>query len=163
VLKRNPTRRDTGVLLRNALIGHLKNFCDCTDINAGRAIGRGGFPCGALVEGQRVVDDQAKAYCRDAGDFETRLGNSVGSCTCREVIKGDARACGVPAITPELRAQCGDRPGPNAGNCNCLDVLGGSEIACGPITQELRNFCDRPTLTAIAIAMEDGRIARRVR
>src|SRR5262249_48917733 len=123
VLKRNPTRRNTGGLLRSAVVGHLRSFCDCSDINAGLVVGHRGSPCGALVDGQWVVDDQTKQYGRDASDFEARLGTAVASCTCREVLQGNASACGVAAITPELTARCGDRPGPNAGNCNCLDVL----------------------------------------
>jgi len=53
--------------------------------------------------------------------------------------------------------------GPYTGRCGCRDALAGTNPTCGSLTSQLRNFCENPTSMAIANAIEDGRIGRRVK
>ncbi|HLL55291.1 MAG TPA: bifunctional UDP-sugar hydrolase/5'-nucleotidase, partial [Myxococcaceae bacterium] len=63
VLKRNTTRVETGIALRDSLIGYMQGFCNCDDINAGRETSSTGARCGQLVAGKWVVDDGLKSFC----------------------------------------------------------------------------------------------------
>ncbi|MBN1209624.1 MAG: bifunctional metallophosphatase/5'-nucleotidase [Myxococcaceae bacterium] len=164
VLKRNTTRIETGISLRDSLIGYMQGLCNCDDINAGRERSKTGEPCGTLVSGQWVVDDQTRGFCRQAQEFKDALARQVGSCACGETLgKADSAAsCGV--TEQELQATCGTvPPGPFTGRCSCRDALAGTNPTCGNITPQLRSFCQNPTAMAIAIANEDGRIGRRVK
>lgn len=216
VLKRNTTRIETGISLRDSLIGYMQGFCNCDDINAGRADSVTGQPCGTLINGTWVVDEQTKNFCRSAQVFKDELAKTVGSCTCRQVLGeltdvpdlDDAvELCGAPAETiqatcvkgaedkmvgtcpcgalqgmtedvpdlddaaercgaagTEIQATCNTVPsGPYTGRCGCRDALAGTNPTCGTLTPQLRNFCENPTSMAIANAIEDGRIGRRVK
>ena len=92
VLKRNTTRIETGISLRDSLIGYMQGFCTCDDINEGKETSATGQHCGTLINGQWVVDDQTRALCRQAQDFKDALDKTVGSCTCRDTLGNDGRA-----------------------------------------------------------------------
>jgi 5'-nucleotidase/UDP-sugar diphosphatase len=166
VLKRNTTRQETGISLRDSLIGYMQSACTCDDINAGRQTSSSGERCGSLVDGQWVVDAQAVSFCRQAQEFEDALARKVGTCTCRELLVPPANAaerCDEPGLTPEkIRTQCNVPVGPYTGRCNCREALMGASD-CGAVTQQLKNFCENPTTMPIANAVEDGRIGRKVK
>jgi 2',3'-cyclic-nucleotide 2'-phosphodiesterase (5'-nucleotidase family) len=167
VLKRNTTRIETGISLRDSLIGYMQGFCDCDDILAGRETSKTGHRCGNLINGRWVVDDQVVGFCRAAKDFQDALNRQVGSCSCKDLLGYPADAserCGVPGLTAaSIQAQCQVPAGPYTGRCNCRDVLAGTNPVCGTVTPQLRNFCSAPTSMGIADAVEDGRIGRRVK
>ena len=171
VLKRNTTRIETGISLRDSLIGYMEAFCNCDEILAGdtddngNLIGKKRQLCGNLVNRKWTVDDQVRTYCETARTFKRQLDETMqGACSCRQVLAGDASACAVPEVTPELRNACVSQlpPGPALGRCSCLDALSGNPV-CGNVTQQLRSFCENPTAMPVAIGVEDGRIARRVK
>jgi hypothetical protein len=163
VLKRNTTRIETGISLRDSLIGYMQGFCTCDDINAGREVSQTGERCGTLINGQWVVDEQTRGFCRQAQEFKDGLAKQVGSCTCLSTLgKEDAPGrCGVTAA--EIQSTCNLPPGPYTGRCGCRDALAGTNPTCGTLTPQLRSFCENPTSMAIANAIEDGRIGRRVK
>ncbi len=158
VLKRNTTRIETGISLRDSLIDWMRSQCTCEDIlkegpddqkfsppkNPDDPNARG-FRCANIREGnQWIIDQQVKEYCATAVLFEQGVKNF------REGAEPGAK---LPADLPPL----------SAGKCTCTDVLNGDERACGHITKELRGYCTAPTRVPIAIGAEDGRIGRRVR
>jgi len=163
VLKRNTTRIETGISLRDSLIGYMQGFCTCDDINAGRETSKTGEQCGTLINGTWVVDDQTKGFCKAAQEFKDALNKPVGSCTCLDTLgKPDAAAtCGVTA--EQLQSTCNVPSGPYTGRCSCRDALAGTNPTCGTTTPQLRSFCQNPTSMPIANANEDGRIGRRVK
>jgi 5'-nucleotidase/UDP-sugar diphosphatase len=170
VLKRNTTRIETGISLRESLIGYMQSFCSCDDLAADRRdkegllIGKNGQLCGNLINGQWVIDDLEVAFCRSAQSFKDELLAPVGSCNCADILRGRAGACGVGEITAEMRQECSDRlpPGPAMGGCVCKDALTGTG-RCGHVTPQTRAFCENPTSVAVAVGVEDGRIGRRVK
>ncbi|MGZ3459723.1 MAG: bifunctional metallophosphatase/5'-nucleotidase, partial [Archangium sp.] len=130
VLKRNTTRQETGISLRDSLIGYMQNFCTCDDINAGHEVSTTGERCGTLVEGKWVVDDQVRNFCKLAQDFEDALARKVGDCTCRQLLSlpiADAPArCHVEGLTQDLiDSTCNVPQGPYTGRCYCRDALAG--------------------------------------
>jgi 2',3'-cyclic-nucleotide 2'-phosphodiesterase (5'-nucleotidase family) len=167
VLKRNTTRIETGISLRDSLIGYMQSFCTCEDILSGRATSKTGTRCGNLINGSWVVDDQVVGFCRSAAAFQESLTRKVGSCDCKDLLNFPADAaerCGVPGLTPDtIQAQCQVPAGPYTGRCSCREVLAGSNPVCGNVTPQLRSFCENPTAMSIADAVEDGRIGRRVK
>jgi 5'-nucleotidase / UDP-sugar diphosphatase len=166
VLRRNTTRQETGISLRDSLIGYMQSFCNCDDINAGRQTSSSGERCGTLIDGQWVVAEQVRNFCRQAQEYQDALARKVGSCTCRELLTPPADAaerCGVPGLTREtIRATCDVPPGPYTGRCYCREALAGA-TECGSVTRQLESFCGNPTAMPIANALEDGRIGRRVK
>ncbi|MBU8898240.1 bifunctional metallophosphatase/5'-nucleotidase [Corallococcus sp. H22C18031201] len=129
VLKRNTTRQETGISLRDSLIGYMQNFCTCDDINAGHAT-RGGVdgaqPCGSLVNGVWTVDDATKASCRRMQDFEDELSVRVGSCSCGDLLKRgyDPKGCGAENVTTPEQAQQACMSGKKVGSCTCGELQG---------------------------------------
>jgi 2',3'-cyclic-nucleotide 2'-phosphodiesterase (5'-nucleotidase family) len=167
VLKRNTTRIETGISLRDSLMGYMQGFCTCEDILAnrtegGNVVGKNGQLCGNLLEGQWVIDDQARAFCTVASAFKDQLDAPSGPCTCRDILNGNASACG--AISDEMKSGCvASLPaGPSLGRCTCREALAG-DASCGHVTPQLKTFCENPTSIAIAVGVEDGRIQRRVK
>ncbi|CAM3159511.1 bifunctional metallophosphatase/5'-nucleotidase [Corallococcus sp. ZKHCc1 1396] len=167
VLKRNTTRIETGISLRDSLIGYMQGFCSCSDLLAGRETSSNGTRCGSLVNGAWTVDEKTLGSCRESQAFEAALNKTIGSCSCLDLIKLPADAsqrCGVPDLTPEaIQAQCAVPQGPYTGRCSCRDLLTGNNPTCGTVTSQLRSFCEKPTAMPIANAIEDGRIGRRVK
>jgi len=167
VLKRNTTRIETGISLRDSLVGYMQGFCNCDDINQGRTQSATGQQCGALVGRTWVVDDQLKTFCAQAQAFKDAIAQPVGNCTCKDVLKNNDAACGVTAITDAMRAQCQVPAGPTLGKCSCRDALTVDPFthvtSCGYVTSQVRAFCENPTGLSVSVGIEDGRIGRRVK
>jgi 5'-nucleotidase/UDP-sugar diphosphatase len=172
VLKRNTTRVETGIPLRDSLVGYMTNFCNCTELltgqpdSYGNIVGKKGQPCGSRDPANAshwIVDAQQVGFCQDSRTFEEGLKASAEPCTCNEVFNGSATACKTTDFT-QLVAQCVARlpAGPWLGKCACRDALAG-DVLCGNVTRAMRNFCENPTSVPIAIGVEDGRIQRRVK
>lgn len=173
VLKRNTTRIETGIPLRDSLIGYMQNFCTCDEVLAGRTddkgnlLGNKGQPCGARDPNQIdkwVVDTQEMSFCNQATNFRDELRATRGTCSCFDIFNKDATACQNGG---EFEAQARDcaavlPDGPALGRCSCRQALAGDPI-CGNVTRAVRNFCENPTLLPIAVGTEDGRITRRVK
>ncbi|OJT20590.1 multifunctional 2',3'-cyclic-nucleotide 2'-phosphodiesterase/5'-nucleotidase/3'-nucleotidase [Archangium sp. Cb G35] len=177
VLKRNTTRQETGISLRDSLIGYMQGFCTCDDLlDPDKPLpktSKTGEYCGTLVNGEWKIDDQLINFCTQAKAYKTSLtealkNQTVGTCSCEEVLPPRADAaqrCGVEGLTPEIiRSTClGSVPqGPYTGRCYCRDALGGAQ-ECGTVTKQLETFCKNPTEMPIANAVEDNRIGRRVK
>ena len=181
VLKRNTTRIETGIPLRDSLVSYLSQFCTCADYLAGakdsggRAVGKNGQFCGSLQDGVWQVDPQVVAFCDLAQKFEDALRAKTPNglpCTCGDALRGRAEACGQAGLPPEVTVpllkaaadQCvvGMPAGPNLGRCGCRDALHGDAV-CGHVTPQLQAFCENPTAMSIAVGVEDGRIQRRVK
>ena len=167
VLRRNTTRQETGIFLRDSLIGYMQGFCTCDDLLAGRETSAAGERCGTLHDGKWVVDESKLAFCKQARGFEEALARQVGECTCRELLTlpADQAAgrCRVEGLTKEtIQTTCAVPQGPYTGRCYCRDALSGAQ-ECGSVTGQLKSFCENPTKMPIANASEDGRIGRRVK
>ena len=168
VLKRNTTRVETGIPLRDSLVGYMQNFCTCDDLFAarvdqyGNVVGRNGEPCGlrdTANPSQWTVDSQEVAFCNDSKAYQDLLSKDVDGCTCAQVFRGD---CAASGLEDRKTACLGLVPlGPVLGRCNCRDALAGLAV-CGNVTRAVRNFCENPTKFPVAIGVEDGRIRRRV-
>jgi 5'-nucleotidase / UDP-sugar diphosphatase len=163
VLKRNTTRIETGISLRDSLMAYMQGFCSCQDILEGKVRSERGEPCGVLIDEHNVkVDDQVKAFCDATATYEASISRPVGACTCREILAGKSEVCQVE-ITDQFLGMCGEVRGPTVGTCSCADVLRGDKVACGHITLQLKTFCQAPLRMGIAAGIEDGRIQRRVK
>lgn len=167
VLKRNTTRIETGIPLRDSLIGYLQSFCSCDDVLADRrdaqgvVIGAQNQRCGAIKNGQWAIDPLELSYCASVKVYQQALNEKPAEkCSCADVFAREP-ACG--AVGDVEVAECVARlpPGPTLGQCSCRDALAGNPV-CGPITSELRSFCLNPSRLAIAVGQEDGRILRKV-
>jgi 5'-nucleotidase / UDP-sugar diphosphatase len=173
VLKRNTTRIETGISLRDSLIGYMQGFCNCDDINAGRETSSTGERCGTLVDGTWEVSAQQKNFCQQTQAFEDALARKLGDCSCQELLPlmslpadkfAEATArCNVAGLSADkARTECAVPQGPYSGRCYCREILAGAS-ECGSVTQQLRNFCQNPTEMPVANAIEDGRIGRKVK
>lgn len=150
VLKRNTTRLETGISLRDALIEYMQNsYCTCDALLSDRAKER--CPYNLVEErGELVVDPLAVAYCQTARQFDALL---------REIDS-------LPEAERDARLLDEDAPRVYAGRCDCNDVLVSDEAhrtaACGQITRDLVRFCQDPTRVPVVTGVEDGRIGRRL-
>jgi 2',3'-cyclic-nucleotide 2'-phosphodiesterase (5'-nucleotidase family) len=173
VLKRNTTRVETGIPLRDSLIGFMQNFCTCDDLLAakkdtlGNLLGKNGQACGNRDPEKLdhwIVDDLVVQYCKTAKTFHDELLVDRGGCTCADVFKGNVSGCTTGASQEDWVRTCvGDvSAGPALGRCACRDALAGAP-ECGTVTRATKNFCMNPTGVPVAIGQEDGRIARRVK
>lgn len=166
VLKRNTSRIETGISMRDGLVDWLRNQCTCREIlpeegdrNYGipeaDRLSENGAPCarsiqytfdadGIIVDAERSVDQVVKNWCTSAKTFESAL----AEINAKGFDKGIDRYEGLPYL--------------NAGKCSCEQVLNGDEAACGHVTNDLKTFCQAPTQVPIAIGEEDDRIERRV-
>ncbi len=170
VLKRNTTRIESGIPLRDSLIGFMQNFCTCDDLlNAkldafGNIIGANDQTCGArdpMKPSKWNVDSQELTFCNQAKAFSDQLKVDDGSgCSCAAAFRGDDKACASPK---DVAAQCAKTlpAGPDTGKCSCRDALAGNPV-CGTVTRAIQNFCENPTRIPVATGIEDGRIGRRV-
>ena len=90
VLKRNTTKIDTGIAMRDALTEYLTRFPTCNDL---------------LAADPNVVDAFSLAFCRDNEAEENQRDILVqGSCTCGDVIDGRTERCEV--INPPMEKFC---------------------------------------------------------
>lgn len=166
VLKRNTSRIETGISMRDGLIDWLRNQCTCAEILDERfpeaeRMSANDAPCarsidytfdtnGIIVSAVRSIDQVVKNWCEAATKFETKL---------KEIhAKGFDEGISVY----EEGSGEGQLPYLDAGNCSCAQVLNGDEASCGRVTGDLKNFCLAPTQVPIAIGEEDDRIERRV-
>jgi hypothetical protein len=167
VLKRNTTRLETGIPLRDSLIGYLEAFCTCDDLNAdkrdgaGNVIGKNGQLCGNLIGGAWTVDPQEANFCQTAKAYQEALRafDATTHCTCVDTFRRTG-ACTTPDDVKRCVATL--PAGPALGKCACRDALAGDPL-CGNVTSQVRSYCENPTGLAVALGVEDGRIARRVK
>jgi hypothetical protein len=154
VLKRNTTRIETGISLRDSLIDWLRGQCTCEEIlgltpgtadvpDAEKRSSTGAACARAFDQGQKIIDPMVLSWCRAAKDFETKYTEWLQQPERPEKVEG----------MPDLPA----------GRCTCQQILNSEEKACGHVTTDLRNFCQAPTRVPIAVGEEDGRIGRRVK
>jgi 5'-nucleotidase/UDP-sugar diphosphatase len=173
VLKRNTTRIESGIPLRDSLIGFMQNFCTCDDILKGRTdqygnvVNANNIACGnrdPAVPTRWTVDEQEKSFCRASKTFRDELLEVRGGCTCADVFRRDLQACSAGGLIEDQVQQCvkAISPGPPLGRCSCRDALAGNPI-CGNVTRVVRSFCENPTGMPVAVGAEDGRIKRRVK
>lgn len=150
MLKRNTTRIETGISLRDALIEYMQSsYCSCDELLAENAFDA--CPANVIEErGERVVDPLAIAYCETARSFERML-------AATKDLSGAER---------DARMLSEDAPKIDAGKCNCNDVLSSDEAhrtaACGYVTPDLKRFCEDPMSVPVVTGVEDNRIARRL-
>lgn len=151
VLKRNTTRVETGISLRDGLIQFMKeNYCTCDQLlGADAAEVLRSCPRNAVEdEGVRQIDPLALDFCNTAVAFEELLSSEQ----------------------PDLLAESAPRI--FAGKCDCNDILADTGDAsadeervtktCGHVTSDLRDFCKAPTNHPIVTGVEDDRIERRI-
>lgn len=173
VLKRNTTRIETGIPLRDSVIGFMQNFCSCDEILAGRTddtgniLGSKGQPCGnrdPLVPSRWVVEAQELSFCTQAAAFRDALYEARGPCSCYDVFRKDAATCQSGGDFTAQLADCKAvlPSGPTLGRCTCRQALLGDPL-CGNVTRAVRNFCENPTKLPVAVGTDDGRIQRRVK
>lgn len=166
VLKRNTTRVETGIPLRDSLIGYLQGFCNCTDLLAGardalgNLVGSQGQICGELVDGKWTVATQEVAYCMNANAFSTALNDASTDCSCAQAFRGNGTGCAAGLAGRVAQCLSSLPPGPHLGKCGCRDTLAGIP-GCGALTLQTRALCENPMPFAIASGLEDGRIGRR--
>lgn len=171
VLKRNTTRVETGIPLRDSLVGYMQNFCTCDEVLAGRTdtsgnlVGAKGQPCGnrdPSLLSRWVVPQEELRSCEAAKAFREALIADRAPCTCADVFRHNS-ACGADASFDTLVAACVSAlpSGPALGRCGCRDALAG-KTECGNVTRPVRDFCENPTAVPVAMGVEDGRISRRV-
>lgn len=150
VLKRNTTRIESGISLRDALIHYMQRaYCSCDALLADDALAR--CPANTFLEGEeRVIDPLAVAWCETADRF-TDLVASLDELSPSEA-------------TERLLAE--EAPVVDAGKCSCNDVLvpdpAHVEHACGYVTPNLERFCRDPMGVPVVTGIEDGRIGRRL-
>ena len=173
VLKRNTTRMETGISLRDSLIGYMQGFCTCDDILDGPARpSKTGQRCGTLVDGQWMVDDQiTQLLPQQAQAFEDALAKHAwaaapaASCwRCPDRRLAALRREGL-ARRRSSGTTCSVPQGPYTGRCNCRDALGGrrQRMLRHRHPAAARPSARTPPSMAIANAVEDGRIGRRVK
>ncbi len=173
VLKRNTTRVETGIPLRDSLIGYMQNLCSCRDVLADQRDQYGNVvkpgtrqACGSRDPAQItrfVIDPAEVSFCGLTAEFERQLNDKVAGCSCADAFRKDA-VCGTgTAVEDRIKTCLTALPdGPTLGRCTCKAALAG-EALCGFVTQATRNFCENPTRFPVATGTEDGRISRRVK
>lgn len=173
VLKRNTTRVETGIPLRDSLIGYMQNLCSCRDVLANQQDQYGNIvkpgtkqACGGRDPNTLthfVVDPSEVSFCSLSADFERALNEKVNGCSCADAFRKEPGCGEGTALTDRQQACLSALPdGPTLGRCACKAALAG-EAVCGFVTQAARNFCENPTRFPVATGVEDGRISRRVK
>ncbi len=173
VLKRNTTRIETGIPLRDSVIGFMQNFCSCDEVLAdlrdphGNILGAKGQPCGNRDPRDTtrwVVEPQELSFCAQTAAFRDALFELRGVCSCADIFRKDVVACQSGGEFDAQIADCKNvlPEGPTLGRCSCRQALSGDPL-CGNVTRAVRNFCENPTKLPIAVGTDDGRIGRRVK
>jgi hypothetical protein len=168
VLKRNTTRIDTGISLRDALIDSLRKLCTCDELeSADPAVHK---RCAAALFGGTLTAEQVanRNLDTDVRCQDVRLHTScmVALDYCSTARKFEAQLeqieqSGTPSA--EAWAGLGRVANINAGRCGCHQVLAHDDAACGHITDSLEAFCHAPRSVPVIATEEDGRIVRRVK
>ncbi|MGC4113713.1 MAG: 5'-nucleotidase C-terminal domain-containing protein [Myxococcales bacterium] len=165
VLKRNTTRIETNISLRDSLIDYLRGQCTCQDIlgesewNKNKAdvdkVSVTGYKCARAHDGdQLIIDPIAVNWCKQALTFEDLYakwkagsasvalpGLDEGACTCDQVLTTVDAVCSTVS-TEVIDTVC--RQPLFAGLCSCEDVLTGNKAKCGVISDEVRKACATP-------------------
>ncbi|MCY1015224.1 bifunctional metallophosphatase/5'-nucleotidase [Pyxidicoccus sp. MSG2] len=161
VLKRNTTRIETGISLRDSLIGYMQGFCTCQDILDGNATSKSGTRCGSLINGKWTVADQVVGFCRAAKVFKDELAVEVGACKCGDLLgRGfDPTGCNAQGVTTPEQAQQACIAGKKVGEkCTCealaergynpegcnapeIDTPAKAQAACAPATGPYSGRC----------------------
>ncbi|HEY8209025.1 MAG TPA: 5'-nucleotidase C-terminal domain-containing protein [Myxococcaceae bacterium] len=161
VLKRNTSRQETYISLRDSLIGFMQNFCTCADFTNPQGIPE---RCERQLGGDAQLQNQLNTYCRETQAYsDTLVKNVPGTdCACVDALQ---KKTGCDALAQDAVASTcnyGGHHGPYLGRCSCYDALSGNPV-CGFVTTQARNFCLNATAMPIAVAVEDARITRRVK
>jgi 2',3'-cyclic-nucleotide 2'-phosphodiesterase (5'-nucleotidase family) len=156
VLKRNTTRVDTGISLRDGLIDYLRTFCTCQQLErgAGGCLDGGQLAREWCAAVRPAVDPNADATTRDEALALIRLGagdqfnedpDVTGGCTCLEA------------------KHAYENPAYGSVDENGMVVRG----PCSHITRAEYEFCSPSTgrllTTPVVVYDADGRIERRVK
>ncbi|HEY3452690.1 MAG TPA: 5'-nucleotidase C-terminal domain-containing protein [Myxococcales bacterium] len=165
VLKRNTTRIETNISLRDSLIDYLRAQCTCQDIlgesewNKGKKdvekVSVSGYKCARAHEGANlIIDPIAVSWCKQALTFEDQYarwsggspaaplpGLDEGACSCSQVLTTTAAACST--VNAEVLNQACNTP-LVGGACSCADVLTRDSSKCGAITEAMRKACSTP-------------------
>lgn len=179
VLKRNSTRFDTGVSLRDALIESLREQCDCEQLESTDPdmVARCARLFGGLLKEGGISDGPAQCrkvalpsscqtahnYCETAKRYEEKL-DQLEDPTTGHITFEQAKELGAVADI-------------YAGKCSCHEALIAAHLPSGPISEEERSmrvrcgnvtdsleaFCHRPRAYPVITTEEDGRIVRRVK
>jgi 2',3'-cyclic-nucleotide 2'-phosphodiesterase (5'-nucleotidase family) len=90
VLRRNTTKIDTGIAMRDALVEYLLNFPTCEKL---------------LASDPNQVDPFSLSFCLEHGNYESQRNILVkGACTCGDVRDGNTNRC--PSLNPVVEQFC---------------------------------------------------------
>jgi 5'-nucleotidase / UDP-sugar diphosphatase len=166
VLKRNTSRQETYISLRESLIGYLQHFCSCADYaNGGVKVVDGvSVPCTQQLGGDAQLADQLGQYCRETSAFSDTLVKPIPGtdCTCGDALQKTAACAAVAPDAVAAACDYGGHYGPYLGRCTCYQALSGDPV-CGFVTTQARNFCLSATTMPVTVGVDDGRITRRVK
>lgn len=179
VLKRNTTKLDTGISLRDGLVDSLRKFCTCAEILGER----NGAPAGeAGVCGCSELADLSAQPVRRRPPFQD-LPQARGACLDAAIPIYD-HCQTAEAFVAELAAAPSQDPAKAehqfwAGKCSCGEALHevaceeesanrpayctGTTSPCGHVPPSLAAFCRAPLGVPLVYAVSDGRIQRRVK
>ncbi|HEX8822006.1 MAG TPA: 5'-nucleotidase C-terminal domain-containing protein, partial [Archangium sp.] len=148
VLKRNTTRQETGISLRDSLIGYMQGFCTCDDILAGRATSKTGARCATTQQdGKWVVDEQTRNFCTQTQVFEDLL-----------ALRDAPQRCNKPGLTLEnIRTTCATDT--QVGTCSCGEFLDESTGQFRNVPTDVVERCPNiplPELLTKCAAMPSG-------
>lgn len=160
VLKRNTTRIDTGISLRDALIDSLRNRCSCEELEK---YGPASERCAVMFGGLATEphDDVADERCADVG-LPTSCSSALGWCAEARKFHDELEKL-PPGANESDYKRLGTKAYVSAGKCGCHDLLAHDTQACGHITDALENFCLNPLSVPVIATEADGRIVRRVK
>lgn len=179
VLRRNTTRIDTGISLRDALIDSLRKMCTCEELDRANEVSLKPRQSRSQQERELV----ARCGVMFGGLARTPSTEESIPPQCREVRQpGPCRAAftwcdkartfadglaeleerGTPPTSADWR-ELGQRAWIDAGKCGCHQVLAHDHAACGHTTDSLEAFCRSPLRYPVVATEEDGRIGRRVK
>ena len=166
VLKRNTSRQETYISLRDSLIEYMQRFCSCDDYaNGGVKVVDGvATPCSAQLGGDPQLQAQVETYCSQTRVFSTTLLQPIPDtdCLCVDALRKTAGCAEVDPLAVAAACDYGGHYGPYLGRCSCHAALANDPV-CGFVTTQSRNFCLNATAMPVAVGVEDGRITRRIK
>jgi len=173
VLKRNTTKIDTGISLRDALIDALRKNCTCDELeNPDRPVAD---RCAPLFGGIHPERTKAPALC-DRVRQGTPCSSALAWCAAAKTFQHGLEELPGSAKWSDWQS-LGAKAVVNAGKCPCHELLPSAEEPapdaspgelaarqrCGHVTEALKTFCRNPRGVPVIAAQEDGRIERRVK